>query len=70
MGISTPERMDGKDVTFALYAKYKTGPYTEELERVFDYELLIPGVGLSKFKVTTKLIVEPEKETEAEEVEE
>lgn len=76
MGISTPERMDGKDVTFALYAKYKTGPYTEELERVFDYELLIPGIGLSKFKVTTKLIVEPEKETEnaeeteAEEVEE
>lgn len=61
IGISTPEKMDGKDVTFALYAKYKTGPYTEELERVFDYELLIPGVGLSKFKLTTKLIVEPEK---------
>ena len=76
IGISTPERMDGKDVTFAYYAKYKTGPYTEELERVFDYELLIPGVGLSKFKLTAKLIVEPEKETdiieetEAEEVEE
>lgn len=76
IGISTPETMDGEDVTFALYAKYMNGPYTEELERKFDYELLIPGVGLSKFKLTTKLIVEPEKETEiaeeteAEEVEE
>lgn len=65
MGISTPETMDGEDVTFALYAKYMNGPYTEELERKFDYELLIPGVGLSKFKVTAKLIVEPEKETDS-----
>lgn len=52
MGISTPELMDGENVTFAFYGKYGTKPYTEAEQRVFNFTLLVPSKGAAEFQLT------------------
>lgn len=58
IGISTPERMDGKDVTFAYYAKYMDSAYTEEETRELDFVIYVPDSGIAQFKLTFNCIVE------------
>ena len=58
IGISTPERMDGKDVTFAYYAKYMDSAYTEEETKEFNFVIYVPDSGIAQFKLTFNCIVE------------
>ena len=58
IGISTPERMDGKDVTFAYYAKYMNSAYTEEETRELNFVIYVPDSGITQFKLTFNCIVE------------
>lgn len=58
IGISVPERMDGKDVTFAYYAKYKDAAYTEEETKELDFVIYVPQSGIAQFKLTFNCIVE------------
>ena len=58
IGISTPERMDGKDVTFAYYAKYKDSAYTEEETKELNFVIYVPDSGIAQFKLTFNCIVE------------
>ena len=58
IGISTPERMDGKDVTFAYYAKYMDSAYTEEETKEFNFVIYVPDSGIAQFNLTVKCIVE------------
>lgn len=62
MGISTPEEMSGKDVTFAYYGKYSTKPYTEEEQRVFNFTILIPAKGAAEFQLTVNCEVKATEE--------
>lgn len=58
IGISTPERMDGKDVTFAYYAKYMDSAYTEEETKELNFVIYVPDSGIAQFKLTFNCIVE------------
>ena len=58
IGISTPERMDGKDVTFAYYAKYKDSAYTEKETKELNFVIYVPDSGITQFKLTFNCIVE------------
>ena len=58
IGISTPERMDGKDVTFAYYAKYMNSAYTEEETKELNFVIYVPDSGIAQFNLTFKCIVE------------
>lgn len=62
MGISTPELMDGENVTFAFYGKYSTKPYTEAEQRVFNFTLLIPTKGAAEFQLTVNCEVKSSEE--------
>ena len=64
IGISTPERMDGKDVTFAYYAKYKDSAYTEEETKELNFVIYVPDSGIAQFKLTFNCIVESVEDTE------
>ena len=58
IGISTPERMDNKDVTFAYYAKYMDSAYTEEETKEFNFVIYVPDSGIAQFNLTVNCIVE------------
>lgn len=58
IGISTPERMDNKDVTFAYYAKYMNSAYTEEETKEFNFVIYVPDSGIAQFNLTVNCIVE------------
>ena len=58
IGISTPERMDSKNVTFAYYAKYMDSAYTEEETRELNFVIYVPDSGITQFKLTFNCIVE------------
>lgn len=58
IGISTPEKMDSKDVTFAYYAKYMDSAYTEEETRELNFVIYVPDSGIAQFKLTFNCIVE------------
>ena len=64
IGISTPERMDNKDVTFAYYAKYKDSAYTEEETKELNFVIYVPDSGIAQFKLTFNCIVESVEDTE------
>ena len=58
IGISTPETMDSKNVTFAYYAKYMDSAYTEEETRELNFVIYVPDSGITQFKLTFNCIVE------------
>ena len=58
IGISTPETMDSKDVTFAYYGKYMNSAYTTEETREFNFVVYVPQSGIAQFKLTFNCIVE------------
>ena len=64
IGISTPETMDSKDVTFAYYGKYINSAYTTEETREFNFVVYVPQSGIAQFKLTFNCIVESVEDTE------
>ena len=64
IGISTPETMDSKDVTFAYYGKYINSAYTTEETRKFNFVVYVPQSGIAQFKLTFNCIVESVEDTE------
>ena len=50
--------MDGKDVTFAYYAKYMDSAYTEEETKELNFVIYVPDSGIAQFNLTVKCIVE------------
>ena len=58
MGLTTPETLDGKKITYGTYMNYANSAYTETKELNYSYKLAIKGIGVTTFNIEYNQIVE------------